>query len=59
MGEHDRSTTEDGEHQDIKVLRADPHDSFNSRLMINDIALVYLEHDVEFTGKMLSTFLNF
>lgn len=52
MGEHDRSD-DDGQHQDINVVRADPHDSFNSRLMINDIAIIYLERDVEFTGIFL------
>lgn len=59
LGEHDRSTTEDGEHLDISVDRVDAHDSFNSRLMTNDIAMIYLERDVEFTGKLLLSFLHF
>lgn len=50
LGEHELGTTKDGIHQDIPVVRVKQHKSFNSYLMTDDIAIVYLERDVEFTG---------
>lgn len=51
LGEHDLSTTTDGEVQDVKVIRKQPHENYNKRDGTNDIAILYLEHDVEFTSK--------
>lgn len=50
LGEHDMSTTDDGAHQDIRVCNADKHEQFNDDLNINDIAMITLVRDVEFTG---------
>lgn len=51
LGEHDRRTTDDGQHQDIGIVRAAAHEDYSSRYMINDIAVLFLERDVEFTGE--------
>lgn len=40
----------DGEHEDIRVSRAEPHKKYNKIFHLNDIGLVYLERDVTFTG---------
>lgn len=50
LGEHDFLSTTDGEHQDIKVIGMEKHDKLNERTGANDIGILYLERDVEFTG---------
>lgn len=52
LGEHDLTTIADGQHEDITVLDAEPHEDFNKKLMTNDIAIIYLERHVEFTGEL-------
>lgn len=52
MAEHDLTTTEDGPHLDVDVAYVDDHEQYDADLDINDIAMVYLENDVEFTGKL-------
>lgn len=42
--------TDDGVHQDIEVCYADKHEKYNDELNINDIAIVSLVRDVQFTG---------
>lgn len=51
LGENDLRTTRDGPHKDVFVAKFEKHAQFNERLMINDIAMVYLDRDVEFTGN--------
>lgn len=53
LGEYDTKTTKDGEHIDIGIARADLHKDYsNFRIFhTNDIAIVELMHDVEFSGK--------
>lgn len=50
LGEHDTRTTTDGKHQDIRVIKDEPHEEFSRQFKINDIAIVYLE-DVTFNGE--------
>lgn len=51
MGEHNTTTTADGEHQDIPVAHHESHDGFSWRFKNNDIAIVFLARDVTFNGK--------
>lgn len=50
MGGHDRYRTGDGPHQDIKVIHTEIHPEYNASSG-TDIAILYLERDVEFTGE--------
>lgn len=50
MGEHDTSTTDDGPHKDMLVMKIDRHEDYNDEMRINDIAIIRLWGDVEFTG---------
>lgn len=49
LGEHDISSTTDGVVQDIKVIRTERHSNYNRRDGTNDIAILYLERDVDIT----------
>lgn len=51
LGEHDLRTTKDGQHQDIPISRAVPHNEYDTVMYSNDIAMLYLERDVEFSGE--------
>lgn len=51
LGEYDISKTSDGEHQDIPIDYILRHEAFDGYNMINDIAIVYLKQDVEFSGE--------
>lgn len=55
MGEYDISTTEDGKHETIRVDHAVAHKQFRRGVGINDIAIVHLVEDVEFTGECQSS----
>lgn len=54
MGEHDVSATDDGTFQDIEVDHAVEHPEWEETFKTNDIGIVYLERDVEFTGEFES-----
>lgn len=47
LGEHDISSTTDGVVQDVKVIRTEKHPSYNRRDGTNDLAILYLERDVD------------
>lgn len=51
LGEYDTSTEEDGKHIDVPVARAEKYEKYNLITRCNDIAVVLLAEDVEFTGK--------
>lgn len=51
LGEHDISSTSDGTVEDIKVFRSERHPKYNKRDGTNDIAILYLEHDVGISSK--------
>lgn len=50
VGEYDFSTTDDGPHETIPIKYAKSHEKFHHILGINDIAIIRLSKDVEFTG---------
>lgn len=52
LGEHDFQDTTDKEYQDVLVRRSTPHEHFDLKLMINDIAILDLQSDVQFNGKI-------
>ena len=50
LGEHDLLTTKDGPHQDIPIARIRAHKAYDNVFWLNDIAMIYLSRDVQFTG---------
>ena len=50
LGQHDANAFE-LDNEDVKVIRMEKHPRFNKPFMSNDIAILYLERDVEFSGK--------
>lgn len=52
LGEHNISTNQDGQHFDFTIGRFLVHENFNQTTEINDIAMVYLPRNVEFTGEL-------
>lgn len=53
LAEHDTRNDEDTKHKDVQVIRTERHANYD--FYINDIGMLYLEHDVEFSGKLKST----
>lgn len=51
--EHDLNRTDDGIHQDIVVAHAVKHEQHEPNLKFNDIGIIHLERDVEFSGKTI------
>lgn len=51
LGEYDITTTSDGPNVDVDVVRVEMHPRYNKPFMANDIAILYLKNDVEFSGK--------
>lgn len=45
------NTTDDGIHQDILVARGKPHERYDPAFKFNDIGVVHMERDVEFSGE--------
>lgn len=54
LGEHDTTTTEDGPHKDMLVMKIDKHAGYDDEAKINDIAIIHLWGDVQFTGAIYS-----
>lgn len=52
LGEHDIRTEDDGPHQDVKVVHTESHGNYIRRQGLNDIGILYLERDVDFTGRI-------
>lgn len=50
LGEHDLRTEDDGPHRDIPIARAIAHERHDPVWKLNDIAMLHLERDVEFSG---------
>lgn len=50
LGEYDTRLEGDGQHIDIDIHRIKKHPNFFPYLMVNDIAVVRLVRDVDFTG---------
>lgn len=51
LGVFEISSNNDQRVQDIKVIRSEQHPDYNEQTKMNDIAILYLERDVKFTGK--------
>lgn len=51
LGEYDTSTTSDGVHQDVSIDHVVKHEKYDDLHLINDIAIIHLAHDIDFTGK--------
>lgn len=51
LGEHDLKTESDGKHVDVRVTHGDAHENYSKDLGINDVAMVYLASEVQYTGK--------
>lgn len=52
LGEHDTRTESDGKHEDISVAAVKQHPKYSSMYSIYDIGVIYLAHDVTFTGTV-------
>lgn len=52
LGEHDFEDKTDKDYQDVLIKRSTPHEHYDRSLMINDIAILDLDHDVEFNGEI-------
>lgn len=57
LGEHDVTTNTDGPVQDIRVVKITSHEQWSPSVLANDIALLTLERDVDFSGKKNIVFL--
>lgn len=58
LGEFDVSTESDGPHQDIRIDHVVRHEKFDKFHMINDVAILHLVRDVEFTGNSFYSVLS-
>lgn len=58
LGEWDYNTDSDGPHQDIKIADHEVHEAYNTTIKIHDIAIIYLERDVDFTGELKLNFIK-
>lgn len=47
------TTTTDGGHQDIQIARFVSHPQYEPNMKINDIAIIQLVRDVEFSGEFI------
>lgn len=54
LGEFNSREVIDGKFVDIDIVRQELHEKWNANLKINDIAIVYLAHDVIFTGNWIN-----
>lgn len=54
LGEYDVTTTTDGRHEDILVRQWRKHAQYEQNLLLNDIGIILLQHDVIFNGKLKS-----
>lgn len=52
MGEFNANEKLDGKHINVDIVRRESHEKWDEDLMINDIAIVYLAHDVTFTDRI-------
>ncbi|KAH8365737.1 hypothetical protein KR093_003858, partial [Drosophila rubida] len=53
LGEHDLSTDTEARHVDINIVKTASHPEYNRRNGRSDIAMLYLERNVEFTTLIL------
>lgn len=53
LGGHNNTRFNDGLHEDIPIRHFVSHPFYNPNNRPNDIAIAYLEHDVEFSGNLI------
>lgn len=51
LGEFDLNAFMDGKYYDVDIARSVRHEHWYREYMINDIAILYLAHDVAFSGS--------
>lgn len=59
LGEHNTTVRTDEYRVDIDIDRVEIHEQYISVPKLNDIAVVYLVRDVEFTGKLESSKIHY
>lgn len=52
LGEHDVENVYDGMHDDVPIVRIKQHAEYDQTTKIHDIAILYLEREVKFTGTI-------
>lgn len=52
LGAHRINSTNDEFVQDVNIIRAEIHPSYNEKYGLNDIAILYLERDIDATRKL-------
>lgn len=53
LGVHDINARNDEAVQEVKVIRSEKHLDFNQLDGTNDIAILYLERDLDITSKLV------
>lgn len=54
LGEHDILTMDDGIHENVPIIHVEKHPAYTTKGGAkNDIAIVYLEYNVQITGKTM------
>lgn len=56
LGEYNTTARTDENRVDVPIERIDKHEKYTDVPKLNDIAIVHLSHDVEFTGKLKNLF---
>lgn len=51
LGEHDTEKDDDGAVQDINIIFSERHPYFNKQDGTNDVAILHLEYDAEFSSE--------
>lgn len=51
MGAHNLRTDDDGTYQEIPIARSVKHPRYEPNLYLNDVAILHLVRDVEFSGR--------
>lgn len=52
LGEHDFEEITHKNYEDVLIRRSTAHEHYDKSLMINDIAVLDLDHDVQFNGTI-------
>lgn len=55
LGEHDLNSTDDEPHRDYAIARSVAHEHHEPFHKINDIGILHLEEDVDFSGKICTS----
>lgn len=58
MGEHDTSKENDGNVQDIKVVKVEKYPKYDAKIGNSDLAILYLERDADLSCKKIPFSIN-